>query len=361
MGAFSLIVVINLLNRRVLYQLQMNSDLRAQNQSLLGKLKANQLALKQSSNFTDNSKDAVQNAKRQMLNIKTKQSNSISSSQTSIRSSTPKIAQYTKILPKTAVHQSNENGDNESFLNKLESSGNARAITSGPIVSNTNISTPVVIGKTSLNKPKDLKSNLLGYDWISEMLEMDLSYENKTDDYFQNLRTFREQHASDCYAEEKSSNNNQFLINSNAFPLPSYVSKSELASVENANTHQCVHLYRMNSRGFAIPVNVNENGESICPVCKTIRVKDGKTMVRVTVPKSLLPDFDRVDLDASANTVNTVSSSGLSYAKRDNLYNTEYCPGDSVGLSQHVITGWRSARPTCATPATFVDIKSASN
>ncbi|XP_075256747.1 uncharacterized protein LOC142349216 [Convolutriloba macropyga] len=327
----------------------MESDLRSQNQSLINQLRANQLLLngaKEIQNAVSDRK-AVYDAKQQMLSRKDKQPPSVTS-HSSIRSSTPKIAQYTRV-----DSENKATGHDTFYLNQLENSGNIR-IPPQIIRScfRSDEATPVATLKTK-SFSGGAKSNLLGYDWIAEMLDMDLSYENKSDDYFQQLRNFRELNPTDCFAveEQQQSSVTTFI---SKFPLPSYVSKSELVAAQNENEHQCVHLYRMNARGFAIPVNVNDDGESICPVCKTTRQKDLKTMVRVTVPKSLLPDFDRVDVKQPGSADTIVGS------KKDNLY-AEYCPGDSVGLSQHVVHGWRSARPTCAAPATFVDIKSASS
>ena len=43
------------------------------------------------------------------------------------------------------------------------------------------------------------KENLLGYDWIAEMLDANETFETRPDEYFDELNKFRQTHHVDCF------------------------------------------------------------------------------------------------------------------------------------------------------------------
>ena len=86
--------------------------------------------------------------------------------------------------------------------------------------------------------------------------------------------------------------------------------------------------------------------------------------VRITVPKKMLPEFDRIDNSWELQRdvfPSSLRSSKTAAGEALGQKSSAHTPGDSMGLSKHVVAGWQSARPTCTAPATFVDIKSAAS
>ncbi|XP_063723168.1 uncharacterized protein LOC134851145 [Symsagittifera roscoffensis] len=317
----------------------MNVELRIRNQSLIGQLKDNQNILKSISVEQLKTQKPTAAVKQELLR---KKGIPQSANQNSLRSSTPKDLAKSNFSDNEAL--------DDTFLRKLQNSGNIRVPVklqlNDPLKTIRPHQDCVTIKSAKPVYPSG-KSNLLGYDWICEILDLsDTACDNKSDAYFSDLQSFRNSYSPECFAGNDSNAEQQFGQEFlSAMPhLPSYESKPPLPVTE----HQCVHLFRMNARGFAVPVNVNDSGESICPVCKKMREKDFKTLIRVTVPKSLLPGF------------NPVTEKTALYHSYPNSSENEYSPGDSVGLSRHIVNGWRSARPKCVLPATFVDIKSES-
>ena len=393
----------------LVFRKEMPLDLREQNRELLSKLLENQSHLKRSissrSANSPNKKMSSHDARKQLVKSSSKnvnqnivRENLVCNDKTLVtRSSTPKLSLYQKVEDIEYPRQNTANNENEdtlhsitslntvcsdlgslnSFERKLESSANVRAnriVSKDPKIVNVeridvkSDREPTMLKflskTTDKSKPtsrnnnmeKRNKENLLGYEWIAEMLDANISFESKSDEYFEELQKFRQTNHGDCFGATESGNSEGQYPRPpyQDWPPPSYTSKAHLDKLKAEMEHKCVHLYRMNARGFAIPVNVDEYGESVCPVCKKKRELDSKTMVRITVPKKMLPDFDRIDnswerelLSGSSTKSGVVDSS------------CAYRPGDSMGLSKHVVPGWQTARPTCTAPATFVDIKSA--
>uniref|UniRef100_A0A452I459 TNFR-Cys domain-containing protein n=1 Tax=Gopherus agassizii TaxID=38772 RepID=A0A452I459_9SAUR len=122
----------------------------------------------------------------------------------------------------------------------------------------------------------------LGYDWIAGLLETDSSLSEKSEQYFTELREFRQVNKEACVHEE--------ALGPEAVDFLAPEQEADLDS----SSHQCVYCYRINRRLFTIPVD----SQSACPVCKTLRARrppetlEEPAYIRVSIPRStLLPAY----------------------------------------------------------------------
>ncbi|NWY00462.1 MIIP protein, partial [Nothoprocta ornata] len=95
----------------------------------------------------------------------------------------------------------------------------------------------------------------LGYDWIAGLLDSNSSVAEKSDQYFAELKAFRQANREACVHEHH--------LQSEALD---YVFPDQEADLITSS-HKCVYCYRLNQRLFTVPVD----SESACPVCKIPR------------------------------------------------------------------------------------------
>ncbi|NXA53957.1 MIIP protein, partial [Nothocercus julius] len=95
----------------------------------------------------------------------------------------------------------------------------------------------------------------LGYDWIAGLLDTNSSVAEKSDQYFAELKAFRQANREACVHEHH--------LQSKALDYVFPEQEPDLIT----SSHKCVYCYRLNQRLFTVPVD----SESACPVCKIPR------------------------------------------------------------------------------------------
>ncbi|KGL79578.1 Migration and invasion-inhibitory protein, partial [Tinamus guttatus] len=95
----------------------------------------------------------------------------------------------------------------------------------------------------------------LGYDWIAGLLDTNSSVAEKSDQYFAELKAFRQANREACVHE--------YHLQPKALDFVFPEQEPDLIT----SSHKCVYCYRLNQRLFTVPVD----SESACPVCKIPR------------------------------------------------------------------------------------------
>ncbi|XP_689123.2 migration and invasion-inhibitory protein isoform X2 [Danio rerio] len=170
---------------------------------------------------------------------------------------------------------------------------------------------------------------LLGYDWIAGLLDAESSLADRSEQFFSDLRSFRQVNRDEC-------------IHSLLSGLPSVadLASSTLDSEEvrpPADSHQCTFCYRVNSRLFAVPLDA----QAACPVCKKPKSEHPHTetepaLIRVSIPRSTL-------LPAHKYKAHRRSS---------------FDPSDSLGLPSHCLSGWSNPMLTSGSQMISLDLRS---
>ncbi|KAM7139413.1 migration and invasion-inhibitory protein isoform 1-T1 [Macrochelys suwanniensis] len=165
----------------------------------------------------------------------------------------------------------------------------------------------------------------LGYDWIAGLLETDSSLSEKSEQYFSELREFRQVNKEACVHEED--------LGSEA---PDYLAPEQEADLVSSS-HQCVYCYRLNRRLFTVPVG----SQSACPVCKTPRARrppetlEEPAYVRVSIPRStLLPAY-----------------------KYKIHRRKSFEPADDLALPSHCLAGWENVVPSSSPTLSSLDLR----
>ncbi|XP_015192797.2 uncharacterized protein miip isoform X2 [Lepisosteus oculatus] len=169
---------------------------------------------------------------------------------------------------------------------------------------------------------------LLGYDWIAGLLDAESSLTERSEQYFAELRTFRQVNRDDCvhslYMETEDTE-----VSSPA--------RQEQDLEYAQDTHQCVHCYRINSRLFPVALEP----QAACPVCRKPRSQGPHT-----IPE---PAFIRVSLPRSS----------LLPAYRYKAHRRcSFDPSDSLGLPSHCLAGWSSTALPAAEKVNGLDLRS---
>ncbi|CAD5118787.1 DgyrCDS7466 [Dimorphilus gyrociliatus] len=169
---------------------------------------------------------------------------------------------------------------------------------------------------------------LLGYDWIAANLENDDDHnlDDKSENYFEELRQFRNLHRKECMT---SANPSKILGLDVERPISPEISDPG---------HKCIHGFTINKRLFTEPIYSDEQGRSVCPVCHTTRkepVEDDPGFVRVSIPRSTLEQAYR-------------------FRPRAKGY---YEGTDSCSLAAHCQTGWEICQPHIKKPPSNLDLK----
>ncbi|XP_070693332.1 migration and invasion-inhibitory protein [Pempheris klunzingeri] len=174
---------------------------------------------------------------------------------------------------------------------------------------------------------------LLGYDWIAGVLDAEDSLIERSDDFFNELCTFRSLNKDECVSSPQA----EFFEDTHSvFPL--LTDKDGPAA--NTDTHQCTFSYRINSRLFPVPLHSQE----CCPVCKKHKSSHPHTtaepaLIRVSIPRStLLPPY-----------------------KYKAHRRCSFDPSDSLGLPSHCLSGWSNKGQGTLSPPSSLDLQSSLN
>ncbi|XP_022240606.1 uncharacterized protein LOC106458627 [Limulus polyphemus] len=92
---------------------------------------------------------------------------------------------------------------------------------------------------------------------------------NKSDQYYNELRAFRQANLSECTGSE--------TISDDDFT----------PTKENLGNHQCIHEYKTNERLFHVPVHCNNQGQSMCSICNLTKAEVNKKtphQIKITLP-----------------------------------------------------------------------------
>ncbi|XP_042362628.1 migration and invasion-inhibitory protein [Plectropomus leopardus] len=171
---------------------------------------------------------------------------------------------------------------------------------------------------------------LLGYDWIAGVLDAEDSLIERSDEYFNDLRTFRSLNRDECVHSTQAE-----FSEENHSVLPPLTDRD--GPEANVDTHHCTFSYRINSRLFPVPLHSQES----CPVCKKHKSSHPHTtaepaLVRVSIPRStLLPPY-----------------------KYKAHRRCSFDPSDSLGLPSHCLSGWSNTGQSTLPPPSSLDLRS---
>ncbi|XP_068450844.1 migration and invasion-inhibitory protein [Clinocottus analis] len=174
---------------------------------------------------------------------------------------------------------------------------------------------------------------LLGYDWIAGVLDAEDSLIQRSDEFFNDLHTFRSLNKDECVHSSQAK-----LSEENHSVLPLVADKK--GSEADLNTHQCTFSYRINSRLFPVPLHSQE----CCPVCEEHKSSQPHTaakpaLIRVSIPRStLLPPY--------------------TYKAHRRC---SFDPSDSFGLPSHCLSGWSNTGQSTLPRASSLDLRSCLN
>uniref|UniRef100_H3A6X2 Migration and invasion inhibitory protein n=1 Tax=Latimeria chalumnae TaxID=7897 RepID=H3A6X2_LATCH len=158
----------------------------------------------------------------------------------------------------------------------------------------------------------------------------------KSEVYFSELKEFRQVNKEECIHRAEELN----LV------APVHM-KVEQELDSKADSHQCSHCYRVNSRLFTVPLDP----EATCPVCKAPRSSRPHTTeepayvrnvplcslcyFRVSIPRStLLPPYRH-------------------RAHRRKSFD----PSDSLALPSHCLSGWENLVPSSTPALSILDLR----
>ncbi|XP_038125313.1 migration and invasion-inhibitory protein isoform X1 [Cyprinodon tularosa] len=169
---------------------------------------------------------------------------------------------------------------------------------------------------------------LLGYDWIAGVLDAEDSLLERSDEFFEDLRTFRSINKDECVHPGPV----ESFEESRLFPP---LLRDEDDKEANTDTHQCTFSYRINYRLFPVPLS----SEECCPVCKkpkSSHPENEPALIRVSIPRSnLLPPY-----------------------KYKAHRRSSFDPSDSLGLPSHCLSGWSNAGQDILPPPSSLDLRS---
>lgn len=171
---------------------------------------------------------------------------------------------------------------------------------------------------------------LLGYDWIAGIVDAENSLTEHSEQFFSDLRTFRQVNRDECVHSQQAG-----LSEEDLSPPPLSIEKED--QQHTMDTHQCTFCYRINSRLFPTPLDSQES----CPVCKKPKYKIPYTaaepaFIRVSIPRStLLPTY-----------------------KYKAHRRCSFDPSDSLGLPSHCLSGWSNTVPSTGPQLSSLDLRS---
>ncbi|XP_076306659.1 uncharacterized protein LOC143223096 isoform X2 [Tachypleus tridentatus] len=92
---------------------------------------------------------------------------------------------------------------------------------------------------------------------------------NKSDQFYSELRAFRESNFSECTRSE--------VVSDDFTPI-----------TEDLENHQCIHEYKTNERLFHVPLHCNNEGQSMCSICNLTKAEVSKKtphQIKITLPR----------------------------------------------------------------------------
>ncbi|KAM8917174.1 migration and invasion inhibitory protein isoform 2-T2 [Spinachia spinachia] len=169
---------------------------------------------------------------------------------------------------------------------------------------------------------------LLGYDWIAGVLDAEDSLMDRSDEFFNDLQTFRSLNKDKCVHSKQAE-----FPEENQSVVPLLTDKN--GPEANTHTHQCTFSYRINSRLFPVPLHAQE----CCPVCKKHKSSHPHTSAEpalISIPCStLLPPY--------------------TYKAHRRC---SFDPSDSLGLASHCLSGWSNRGQSTLPPPSSLDLRS---
>ncbi|CAB1314693.1 unnamed protein product [Coregonus sp. 'balchen'] len=171
---------------------------------------------------------------------------------------------------------------------------------------------------------------LLGYDWIAGIVDAESSLTERSEQFFSDLRTFRQVNRDECVHSQQAG-----LSEEDLSPPPLSIEKED--QQHTMDTHQCTFCYRINSRLFPTPLDSQES----CPVCKKPKSQIPHTVaepafIRVSIPRStLLPAYQ--------------------YKAHRRC---SFDPSDTLGLPSHCLSGWSNTVPSTGPQLSSLDLRS---
>ncbi|XP_076861814.1 migration and invasion inhibitory protein isoform X2 [Brachyhypopomus gauderio] len=169
---------------------------------------------------------------------------------------------------------------------------------------------------------------LLGYDWIAGLLDAESSLTERSEQFFRDLRSFRQVNKDECI-------HSGLPISVDAFSSPEEKGPNEPESA--SDSHQCTFCYRINNRLFAEPLDP----QAACPICKMPRAEQPHTerqpaFVRVSIPRlTLLPTYRHKARQRCSSD-----------------------PVDSLALPSHCLSGWSNSTITPSSQMCRLDLRS---
>ncbi|KAI4889942.1 hypothetical protein NFI96_015104 [Prochilodus magdalenae] len=172
---------------------------------------------------------------------------------------------------------------------------------------------------------------LLGYDWIAGLLDAESSLTERSEQFFSELRSFRQVNKEECVHSQSSG---PPVVLADLWSSPA---EDDTDQDHTPDTHQCTFCYRINSRLFATPLDPL----TACPICKMPKAKHPHTekdpaFIRISIPRSTLLPAYRYK------------------AHRRNSFD----PTDSLGLPSHCLSGWSHSSLKLGSQMSSLDLKS---
>ncbi|CAL8380265.1 unnamed protein product [Boreogadus saida] len=174
---------------------------------------------------------------------------------------------------------------------------------------------------------------LLGYDWIAGVLDAESCLMERSEQFFNNLRTFRSMNNDECVSRRPVR-----LLEDG--PSAQLILTDRDNTESTTDTHQCTFCYRINSRLFPVPLDPHE----CCPVCRRPKSTVPHTatqpaLVRVSIPHSTI---------------------GPAYKYKAHR-RCSFDPSDSLGLPSHCLSGWANTGQTKVPEADNLDLRGSLN
>ncbi|XP_060766603.1 migration and invasion-inhibitory protein isoform X2 [Neoarius graeffei] len=172
---------------------------------------------------------------------------------------------------------------------------------------------------------------LLGYDWIAGLLDAESSLTERSEQFFSELRTFRQVNKEECVHSASS----WLPVAADLWTLSG---DDDLTNHKHTpDSHQCTFCYRINSRLFASPLDP----QATCPVCKMPKEKHPRTendpaFIRVSIPRSTLLPAYRYKAHRRCS----------------------FDPSDSLGLPSHCLSGWSNSSIGTGSEMNSLDLRS---
>ncbi|XP_053723946.1 migration and invasion-inhibitory protein isoform X1 [Synchiropus splendidus] len=172
--------------------------------------------------------------------------------------------------------------------------------------------------------------SLLGYDWIAGVLDAEDSSKAHSDEYLNELRSFRSHNKDECVhsTQEEFSEERDSL-------LPQL--KDTKSPDADTDTHQCTFSYRINNRLFPEPLK----SPDCCPVCGLLKSSHAHTLADPALVRTDLP----------------LCTLYPPYKHKPHRRGS-FDPSDSLGLPAHCLSGWSNSVQSLQPCPSNLDLRS---